>query len=161
MWVLLLACGRVAPQVVPPAPPGFACPAGATWVHDPPGQGIARSFPDTDADGCRDDQGRPTGPHLERWPAGGVAVEGAWADGARDGVWTTWYPDGAFRSQVSWKAGRQDGPRREVGRDGRVVEIGMVADVATGLFTLAPGAPMPEWEGGRKVDGTRYRTHTD
>lgn len=160
MVLLLLACGRMLPSPVEAssaAPAGFECPTGSTWTVDPPGRGELRAIPGTEVHTCRDAQGRPVGPHVERWPGGGTACVGSWANGARDGVWLAWRPDGAFRSQVTWRDGVQDGPRREVGRAGRIVEITMEAGLAQGFLTLPSDAPMPEWDGGRRVEGTRYR----
>jgi hypothetical protein len=162
--LLLVACDRVAallPGTRAGATDRIACPPGSTPTVDAPEEESPRALAGTEVHTCRDPEGRPVGPHLERWPDGGTACLGAWVDGERDGIWLTWHPDGAFRSQITWEAGQQHGPRREVGLEGRVVEIAMEEGVAHGLVTLAPEAPMPEWEAGRRVDGTRYRSHGD
>ena len=147
----MLACGRApAPSGMTP-PAGFSCPSGTTWKGERAGE--------VEVHGCRTASGLRTGPHLERYPGGGVAVEGAWLDDQRHGVWTAWFPDGAFRSQVTWAAGVEHGPRRELSSDGRVVEIDMEQGLAVELRGLPAGAPMPEWEAGQRVDGVRYATH--
>lgn len=141
------------------APDGFRCPEGADWTVEAPGVGAARIWPDTEVHGCKAADGTLDGPHLERWPGGGIASEGAWAKGVRDGVWTSWFPDGAFRSQRTWRSGTLEGPRREVARDGRIVELEMSDGAATGLRSLAAGTPVPEWEAGARVESSRYRAH--
>jgi hypothetical protein len=162
-FVLIAGCtGAAKPDVGAPvaaAPEAFGCPDGTTLTVEPPGTGIARTVPDTEVQTCRDPAGNLVGPQLERWTGGGVAAEGAWAAGTRDGVWTTWFPDGAFRSRTSWRAGVQHGPRLEIAWDGRIVEIEMIDGRADGIRSLAAGSPMPEWEGGARVEGTRYRGH--
>lgn len=35
----------------------------------------------------------------------------------------------------------------------------MMGGAAGGLRSLPLGTPMPEWDGGARVEGTRYRTH--
>lgn len=144
-----------------PGPAGgeLRCPDGATATSFAPGEGEHRLLDDTEVRTCVDAGGRPSGPHVERWSEGRIAVEGAWKDGLRDGAWTRWHPDGAFHSQVTWEAGRQHGERLEVGKDGRVVRIRMEGGAASELAALDAGAPMPEWEGGERIQGTRYQAH--
>jgi hypothetical protein len=160
LWIAGCA-GVGAPPLVSGGSPSSApqCPEGTSLVVAPPGDGEHRVAPDTEVQTCVDDAGRPSGGHLERWPGGGVAVEGAWKDGLRDGTWTRWYADGAFRSQVSYTAGQQHGERLELGRDGRIVRIEMEGGAASELRALQENAPMPEWEGGERIEGTRYRSH--
>jgi hypothetical protein len=146
----LLGCGRaVNPEGMVP-PEGFACPSGAEWRAE------VRSG-DVEVHTCAAD-GTRRGPHVERYVGGGIAVEGQWRDGGRDGVWTAWSPDGAFRSQTTWVDGVEHGPRREVSADGRVVEIQMERGQAVDLRGLPADAPMPEWSAGQRVEGVRYRT---
>lgn len=152
----LVACSRlpgapVGPAEGGPPPEGISCPVGTTWRAE----AGERWWEGTEVHGCSDGQ-RPDGPHLERWPGGGVATEGAWSAGLRDGPWTHWRPDGAFHSRVDWRQGRPEGDRIEVGRDGRLVRIRMVDGAAVGFEVLPAGTPMPEWEGDRRVEGARY-----
>jgi hypothetical protein len=142
-------------------PGAFRCPEGTVSTVEAPGSGSVRTLPDTEVYTCRDAAGNLAGPQLERWPAGGIAAEGSWSDGAREGAWTTWFPDGAFRSQTSWRAGVLSGARREIASDGRIVEIDMIDGTAGGLRSLAAGTPMPEWDGTNRVEGSRYGQHRE
>ena len=140
-------------------PPGFDCPDGSEWTVAAAGVEGPRTVADTEVHACRDGSGAWLGPHLERYEGGAVAVEGAWAAGERDGTWVRWYPDGAFQSQTSWKAGSEHGPRREIAADGRIVEIEMVQGAAHEMRALDWQTAMPEWEAGNRIEGTAYHSH--
>lgn len=136
--------------VAPSCPEGTVSADGPAGTDGPDAPGAAVSW-------CRSADGAPDGPYLERWPDGAVAIEGAWAGGARDGVWTAWEADGAFRSRITWDRGVQRGERLEVADDGRVIAFDMVDGAADALRVLPADAAMPEWSDGKRTDGLRYR----
>lgn len=135
-------------------PDTFACPDGTT-SGDPASLAPHRVLPDTEILLCFDSSGAPHGPHLEHWGTA-IAVEGLWDRGRREGTWTRWARDGGFRSQSTWKEGQQQGPHLEVGRDGRLVEIEMVDGLAVALRTRPRGTAMPQWDEGKRTEGTRH-----
>ncbi|MEQ1570056.1 MAG: hypothetical protein ABMA64_30765 [Myxococcota bacterium] len=147
---LALACagfGRSGPE---------GCPSGTTRVESPAGRGDDRWVEDTSLAVCTGADGARTGPQLERYATGAIAAEGHWVDGARDGAWTRWTPEGAFDGRATFRAGVEHGPRWEVDRSGVVTEITLDQGLATGWRALDPDTPMPEWDGDTRVEGTRY-----
>lgn len=158
LWIAGCA-GVVAPPLVGSNPSAFECPNGSTPSTTAPGSGTLRVLQETEVHTCLDALGAAQGPHLERWQDGAVAVEGSWRDGEPDGDWTRWFEDGAFRSRIAWRTGIQHGERLELAKDGRIVEIEMVDGAATGMHALSAGTAMPEWEAGKRIEGTAYRRH--
>jgi hypothetical protein len=143
----------------PTGPLGFVCPPGAEHRVDAAGEGGDRVWPDTELQTCTNGDGARVGPHLERWTDGGVAAEGHWRDGRRNGEWTWWFADGAFAGRRTWADGVEDGPTWELAADGSVTEVVFEAGRAVGLRALPIGTPMPEWNGDRRVDGVGYVSH--
>jgi hypothetical protein len=133
-------------------------------MRDPETVAPWRVQPDTEVALCLGSDGLPEGPHVETWAdavaSPGLAVEGLWVAGKRHGSWTTWWPDGAFRSQVTWDQGQEQGLRLELGEDGRLVEIQMEGGQAISLRTRPKGSPMPEWDGSKRTEGTKHEQHT-
>ncbi len=42
-----------------------------------------------------------------------LKLEGSFANGEKEGLWTTWYPDGSLESKVSFRFGAEDGEYKE------------------------------------------------
>jgi hypothetical protein len=163
MVLWLAAIAGCAGLLSPSAPPAeVSCPTGAQ-VRDPETVAPWRVLPDTEVSVCLGTDGQPDGPHVETWPdavaSPGLAAEGLWMAGRRHGPWTTWWPDGAFRSQVTWERGVEQGLRLELSEDGRLIEIEMEAGQAISLRTRPRGSPMPEWDGSERTEGTRHEGH--
>lgn len=134
----------------------FSCESG-TQTTDPERTERYRLLPGTDVMLCLDAQGIPDGSHVERW--GDItAAEGTWKGGKRDGVWTTWRSDGAFQSSATFEEGIERGLIVTVGSDGLLTEIEMDNGIAISIRTKGEASPMPEWESGARVLGTRYTT---
>lgn len=136
---------------------GFLCEG--EQVSDPTQVAPHRLFPQTDVLICLDASGMPQGSHIERLGESTLA-EGIWRDGRREGVWTIWRPDGAFYSSTTWKNGKEHGPLVVASEDGVLVEIEMEEGAAISFQTNTTGRPMPEWEAGEKVSGTKYTRRT-
>ena len=58
------------------------------------------------------------------FPADAIFEEGAMLDGERHGVWSRFRADGAMRSQVTYEAGRPNGPYSLYDKLGNVMEEG-------------------------------------
>jgi len=157
-WCWIVACtwgtsGRRAPTTV-------TCDDGTTLRDTAPDAEIATRFvPGTRVLQCLDGSSTLRGEHLERYPGdpGGVAVEGQWRDGARDGTWTTWRVDGAFARRATFEAGQPVGDWLEVGADGRVTVLSFEDGVVVGLSSLPTDTEMPEWTEGIEKRGRRYQ----
>jgi len=147
--LLWIGCAGPAPAPPgPPAPPGFACPEGATH-HAGDDNGLLVHT-------CNDTAGVRTGPHVGLRTDGSVAMEGAWQAGERHGAWTEWTADGAFRSLTTYASGIAEGPRREVGPDGRVLQLDMAGGEAVRMQVLPAQTPMPQWADGQRGEGLRH-----
>jgi hypothetical protein len=161
LWLAAaLGCAGV---LSPSGPPGeISCSQGEA-MRDPETVAPWRVLTDTEVSVCLGADGLPDGPHVETWPdavaSPGLAAEGLWVAGQRHGVWTTWWPDGAFRSQATWDRGKEHGSRVELGEDGRLIEIQMEDGQAMSLRTKPRGSPMPQWDGSKRAEGTRHEQH--
>lgn len=49
------------------------------------------------------------GPFVDHYPDGGVAVEGRYEQGEREGDWDSYYPDGSLRLEGQYSAGKKVG----------------------------------------------------
>lgn len=158
-WIVGVSIAGCAGVVGVGRPPDGAaapsCPEGTIAAEGPAGA-AGPDAPGASVRWCRAPDGAPEGPYVERWPDGGLAVEGTWAGGARDGVWTAWEPGGAFRSRITWDQGVQRGERLEVADDGRLIAFEMVDGAAHALRTLPADTAVPEWSDGKRTDGARY-----
>ncbi|HHO50797.1 MAG TPA: hypothetical protein ENK18_07945 [Deltaproteobacteria bacterium] len=158
VWLLACAGAPAIPGLS--APDGTVCPAGAEpLVLEPERPDPARWLPGTEVRLCRTAAGTNVGPHEERWPGSGRAVEGRWGEAGREGTWLSFFPDGAFRSRIDYAGGVPHGLRRELSADGRVVELQLEHGTTVGLRSLPRQTPMPEWSSGARSEGTRHLEH--
>ncbi len=68
---------------------------------------------------------RPTdGPFVERFADGGLALEGGFRNGERDGDWTSYHPDGSVRLEGQYEAGRRVGRWRAFHPGGQLLGEG-------------------------------------
>ncbi|MBL8944431.1 MAG: hypothetical protein JNK45_14830 [Myxococcales bacterium] len=154
--ILLAATGGCRSARSSSARPDNAVP-GAAAVRCPPGTTLVTA---ADRGTCTRPDGRPHGPVVERFPDGGLRLEGSYDAGEKHGPWRTYYDGGVLRAEAHYDHGKPTGTWVEYFADGKpATERAHRRDGAVALKTFRPGgAPLRK---GVLVDGVEHGEWTD
>jgi len=92
------------------------------------------------------------------YPADGqLKAKGAYVDGAQEGTWTLWYPNGVKLAEGKYRAGRKQGPWTSWYPDGTVKEHGaLLSDKAEGVWVYRnPDGTVEPVQSGLYEDGVK------
>ena len=150
--------GFVAQPDPPSGPDVFDCAAPAARIRLGPDEDANRWAEGTEVVQCRIEDAVADGPHVELWPEGGVAAQGAWLEGERHGTWRAWSTDGGLLQRVDFVRGVEHGTRRERSLDGRFLEMQLDRGKLVDLRALPQASTMPEWDHLTPTEGLRHQT---
>lgn len=92
------------------------------------------------------DGGRLHGPWVMLYEDGSKSESGAYEEGVPVGPWRLWYDNGQVEEEMTWVAGKEQGPITQWDRQGRIIARGVFKDAV----------PVAPWEC-RLADGTMKR----